>query len=176
MPHSVERLATAVGDLSGATNRSIDATAGLPASQEPSSELKQLVSEAIDAALNCLWEGGVLVPAVFCGPTSADVRAVPAFRMFGDHRRIDTDLDRSLQMARAYVDTLTPDKVGRYAWVFDGYAGPNHSEAVIVEAAEVGCEYAWRLAARYRFSKRGIDLLDKELMELGTVTVPFNAG
>jgi hypothetical protein len=186
VPQSVEKLATAVGDLSGSTNRGADVFTGPGLGGtvlEPSIELKQLVSEAIGAALNCLWEGGVLVPGVFTipaaldGARSAEERlGTHAYRMFGDHRRIDTDLDRSLQMARSYVDVLTPDKVSSYAWVFDGYAGANHGEAVMVEAAEIGSPYAWRLAARYRFSKRGIDLLDKELIELGTVTVPFNAG
>jgi hypothetical protein len=179
VPKSLERLAVAVGDLSGATNRNVEVDPDQWAGTEPSSDLKALVSEAIGAALNCLWEGGVLVPGVFWNPVingGAPDRLVHEYRMFGDHRRIDTDLDRSLQMSRAYVDTLTPDKMDRYVWVFDGYAGQNHGEAVIVEAVEVGCPHAWRLAARYRFSKRGIDLVDKELIEIGTVIVPFNAG
>jgi hypothetical protein len=135
----------------------------------PSAELQALTSQMVELSLQNLWSGGVLVPVVgWCDSTGR-----VEHRVVGDHTRIDTDLNQCLQSARAIVDALNPDRVERYVWVYDGYAGRSHHESVVVEAAERQRSDAWLLAARYRLSKRGISLVDNELLELASIEVPF---
>lgn len=168
MPQPLERIATAVGDLTGATFRQ---PAGGGLLGRPSGALQDLTATTVDLALQNLWNGGVLVPVVAW--TRADGQS--QHRLFGDPARIDTDLDFALQGARATVDAFNPEQVARYVWVYDGYAGRNHHESVIVEAAEQGGSYGWLLAARYRLSKRGITLVDQEMLEVATVRTPLSA-
>ncbi len=168
VPQPLERIATAIGDFSGATFRQ---PASVGPFGHPSSELQELTAKAVELALQNLWNGGVLVPVVAW--TGSD--GLCQHRSFGDHTRLDTDLDLGLQGARATVDAFNPEEVARYVWVYDGYAGRNHHESVIVEAAERGCSYGWLLAARYRLSKRGITLVDQEMLEVATVRTPLSA-
>ncbi len=172
----LDRRAEAVGDLADATQR----IACDPSVLVPSAELCSLVNLAVESVLGHLWEGGILVPEVF---TVSTAQRAPEGRAFGDHRRVDTDLAASLRSARNFVDELMPERCLRYAWAFDGYVGSQHHEAVIIEAAESENELhdapraasAWRLAARYRFSKTGISLLDRDLIVIENVHTPFSA-
>ncbi len=176
MPQPLQRLASAVGDLSGATHRQTadrdsSVSSGTSGSSEhPSAELQTLTARTVERALQALWDGGVLVPVVAWAATNSGEEQ---HRLFGDPSRIDTDLDHGLQLARAYVDAFNCERVERYVWVYDGYAGQSHHEAVVVEVAERGHTHGWLLAARYRLSKRGIALLDRDLVELATIRTPF---
>jgi hypothetical protein len=159
----------AVGDFTEETRRvTCDPSIG-----SPSVQLRGLVNLAIESVLAHLWEGGLLVPEVFTVRQSPS--QAPEMRMFGDHRKIDTDLGASLRKSRQYVDTLMPEFCAQYVWAFDGFIGNQHSEAVVVEAAEAGELFGWRLAARYRFSKTGIALLDRDLIVIENVHTPFTA-
>jgi hypothetical protein len=145
--------------------------------------LQSLAASTVELALQSLWDGGVLVPVVAWtaaeatnngGPTAGALApGLNQHRLFGDPSRIDTDLDHGLQLARACVDALNSERVQRYVWVYDGYAGQSHHEAVVLEVAERGQSHGWLLAARYRFSKRGITLVDRDMMELATIQTPF---
>jgi hypothetical protein len=169
----VDRLTLAVGDFTEETHRiTCEPVIGLP-----SLALRSLVNNVIESALAHLWEGGVLVPEVMTvSRTARDIEPrMPESRTFGDHRKIDTDLGASLRKSRQFVDTLVPELCARYVWAFDGYVGTQQSEAVIVEAAEAGEQFGWRLAARYRFAKSGISLLDRDLIVIDNVHTPFTA-
>jgi hypothetical protein len=149
-------------------------------SSVPSAALQILVGEAVESVLQALWEGGVLVPTVFCVSRESEQAAITPkatnVRSFGDSTSIDTDLAQSLVGARRYVDLLSPSLELRYVWAFDGSVGPQRTESVIIEAAEAGEPHGWRLAVRYRLSKRGIALLDDTAVVIGAVDVPFCQG
>jgi hypothetical protein len=169
----LDRLPTAVGDFTEETHR----LSCEPSTGAPSVELRALVHTAIETVLGHLWEGGLLVPEVFTvsQPARAGEPGTSESRAFGDHRKVETDLGASLRKSRQFVDTLLPTFCGRYVWAFDGYVGTQHSEAVVLEAAEAGQRYGWRLAARYRFSKTGITLLDRDLIVIENVYTPFTS-
>jgi hypothetical protein len=170
--HSSPQL-DAVGDFHGATIRPV--WTGPNAGRTP--ELQRLVGKAVETALDYLWQGGVLVPTVLAVPArdGRDNLDGPEhdLRLFGDPMSIQTDLAIGLQRARRFVDLLTPRSHDRYVWVYDGYTGDQRAEAVIIEAAERGANHAWRLAVRYRLSKRGISMIDQEAAVLGLIETPF---
>ncbi len=115
------------------------------------------------------------MPVVAWNGPDADGKHTDQHRLFGDPGRIDTDLDHGLQLSRACVDAFNNEHVQRYVWLYDGYTGQSHHESVVVEAAERGQSHGWLLAARYRFSKSGISLLDRDMIELATIQTPFTA-
>jgi hypothetical protein len=162
---------SAIGDLA----RSTDRGALFTPTSSPSAALQQLVGETVETVLQALWDGGLLVPTVLSIPRDTRTEA-RSLEVFGDPTSIDTDMSRSLQLARRHVDTITARTSLRYVWAFDGFVGPQRSEAVVIEAAEAHEPHGWRLAVRYRFSKRGIALLDDDAVVTGAVRLPFCDG
>jgi hypothetical protein len=158
----------AVGDLSSSTLR----PPHLEERDVQSPELEALVTKALDAAVEYLTHGGLLVPMVF---TESDPAAPtgPSVTLFGDPMSFETDFDAALRGSRRAVDGL-PREVTRYVWLFDGYAGrgARHSDAIVMEAAERSARHGWRLAVRYRIGRTGVTLADERTVVAGALIVP----
>ena len=136
-----------------------------------SAELERMVAHAVDTAIEFLCHGGLLVPLVIVH-SSGD----PTLHLFGDPMDDNVDLDMALADARAFVDSLDRCVVQRYVWAYDGYAGEGdeHSDAVVLEAAEAAEPHGWQLAVRYKLHSGGASAVDASVQVVDALNTPLN--
>ncbi len=136
-----------------------------------SSELERLVAHAVDTAIEFLCHGGLLVPLVI-----VHAQGDPTLHLFGDPMDENVDLDMALADSRAFVDSLDRNIVQRYVWAYDGYAGEGeeHSDAVVMEAAEAAQPHGWQLAVRYKLHTGGASALDASVQVVEALDTPLN--
>ena len=136
-----------------------------------SPELERLVAHAVDTSIEFLCHGGLLVPLVI-----VHAEGDPTMHLFGDPMDDNVDLDMALADARAFVDSLDRNSVQRYVWAYDGYAGEgdDHSDAVVMEAAEAAQPHGWQLAVRYKLHAGGASAVDASVQVVEALDTPLN--